>query len=141
RVSSPRSPVPPCSRSRPATPAASPRPPPGAAVARTTRAGTPPRTAAPTRRRTPPPTPPRTRRRRPRAGSSTRATAPPAWSAERPGARGRRSGYVVPVIAPAVLVLTVSGERPGYLAEVLASWRAARGVDAWPVTVLLEPGT
>ena len=45
------------------------------------------------------------------------------------------------MIVPGSLVLTVSGERPGYLAEVLASWRRARGVADWPLTVLLEPGT
>lgn len=39
------------------------------------------------------------------------------------------------------LVFTVSGERPGYLADVLASWRRARGVESWPVTLLVEPGT
>lgn len=43
--------------------------------------------------------------------------------------------------APGALVFTVSGERPGYLAEVVASWRRARGVEAWPVTFLVEPGT
>jgi hypothetical protein len=40
-----------------------------------------------------------------------------------------------------VLVMTVSGERPGYLAETLASWRRARGVDGWRRGFLLEPGT
>jgi hypothetical protein len=45
------------------------------------------------------------------------------------------------VIVPGSLVFTVSGERPGYLAEVLAAWRRARGVAAWPATFLLEPGT
>ncbi|MDD7966385.1 hypothetical protein [Actinomycetospora lemnae] len=43
--------------------------------------------------------------------------------------------------APGALVFTVSGERPGYLAEVVASWRRVRGVEAWPVTFLVEPGT
>jgi hypothetical protein len=45
------------------------------------------------------------------------------------------------VIVPGCLVFTVSGERPGYLAEVLGSWRRVRGVEHWPVTFLVEPGT
>jgi hypothetical protein len=40
-----------------------------------------------------------------------------------------------------VLVMTVCGERPGYLAETLASWARARGVDGWRRGFLLEPGT
>jgi hypothetical protein len=45
------------------------------------------------------------------------------------------------VIVSGSLVFTVSGERPGYLAEVLASWRRVRGVEGWPATFLVEPGT
>jgi hypothetical protein len=42
---------------------------------------------------------------------------------------------------PASLVFTVSGERPGYLAETLAAWRRARGVAGLATTFLVEPGT
>jgi hypothetical protein len=41
----------------------------------------------------------------------------------------------------AAIVFTVSGERPGYLAETLASWRRARGVGRWRTAFLVEPGT
>jgi hypothetical protein len=47
------------------------------------------------------------------------------------------------VITPdgATIVFTVSGERPGYLAETLGSWSRARGVAGWRTVFLLEPGT
>ena len=38
------------------------------------------------------------------------------------------------------VVLTVSGDRPGYLAEALASWTRVRGLDGWSVGLVLEPG-
>ena len=36
--------------------------------------------------------------------------------------------------------MTVSGDRPDYLAETLESWAAVRGLSAWPVHVVVEPG-
>lgn len=37
--------------------------------------------------------------------------------------------------------MTVSGNRPGYLAETLDSWSAVRGLSAWDVRFVVEPGT
>lgn len=36
--------------------------------------------------------------------------------------------------------MTVSGDRPGYLAETLDSWSAVRGLSAWPFRFVVEPG-
>ncbi|WP_157647195.1 hypothetical protein [Actinomycetospora chiangmaiensis] len=36
--------------------------------------------------------------------------------------------------------MTVSGDRPGYLAETLHSWSAVRGLAAWPFHLVVEPG-
>lgn len=36
--------------------------------------------------------------------------------------------------------MTVSGDRPGYLAETLDSWAAVRGLSAWPFRFVVEPG-
>jgi hypothetical protein len=39
-----------------------------------------------------------------------------------------------------VITMTVSGDRPGYLAETLDSWSAVRGLSAWPFRFVVEPG-
>jgi hypothetical protein len=39
-----------------------------------------------------------------------------------------------------VITMTVSGNRPGYLAETLDSWSAVRGLSAWDVRFVVEPG-
>ncbi|MFC5062694.1 hypothetical protein [Actinomycetospora atypica] len=36
--------------------------------------------------------------------------------------------------------MTVSGDRPGYLAETLDSWAAVRGLSDWPFHLVVEPG-
>ena len=36
--------------------------------------------------------------------------------------------------------MTVSGDRPGYLAETLDSWVEVRGLSAWPFRFVVEPG-
>jgi hypothetical protein len=47
----------------------------------------------------------------------------------------------VPSAVRPTVVLTVSGERPGYLAETLASWSRARGVEHWRFGFHVEPGS
>lgn len=39
-----------------------------------------------------------------------------------------------------VITMTVSGNRPGYLAETLDSWSAVRGLSGWSMRFVVEPG-
>ncbi|MDL5154652.1 hypothetical protein [Actinomycetospora termitidis] len=39
-----------------------------------------------------------------------------------------------------MITMTVSGDRPGYLAETLDSWSAVRGLSARPFRFIVEPG-
>ncbi len=51
----------------------------------------------------------------------------------------RGAGRVLAVVPP-VITMTVSGDRPGYLAETLDSWSAVRGLSGWSFRFVVEPG-
>ena len=51
-----------------------------------------------------------------------------------------RGAWRVPGAVQSVITMTVSGDRPGYLAETLGSWSAVRGLSGWSFRFVVEPG-